>query len=91
MPKLEKRLNILKKEISKFDNWFKRVLLREKSAIYAHKKNEMNNKFDEYYRFLEALKSYDMITLQDVKQSINEINEKRAKEEEELFKAIWQD
>jgi len=91
MPKLEKRLNILKKEISKFDNWFKRVLLREKSAIYAHKKNEMNNKFDEYYRFLEALKSYDMITLQDVKQSLNEINEKRAKEEEELFKAIWQD
>lgn len=91
MPKMEKRLNILKQEISKFDNWFKRVLLREKSAIYAHKKNEMNHKFDEYYRFLEALKSYDMITHQDIKQSINEINEKRAKEEEELVKAIWHD
>jgi len=91
MPKLEKRLNILKQEISKFDNWFKRVLLREKSAIYAHKKNEMNYKFDEYHRFLKALKSYDMITHQDVKQSINEINEKRAKEEEELVKAIWHD
>jgi hypothetical protein len=91
MPKLEQRLRNLKQEMSKFDNWFKRVLLREKSAIYAHKKNEMNNRFNEYYRFLEALESYDMITNQDVKQSINEINQKRIKEDEELVKTIWQD
>jgi hypothetical protein len=91
MPKLKPRLIILKQEISKFDNWFKRVLLREKSAIYAHKKNELNYKFDQYHRFLDALESYDMITLQDFNQSLNEINQKRIKEEEDLAKTIWQD
>lgn len=92
MSKRKQRLIILKQEISKFDNWFKRVLLREKSAIYAHKKNELNYKFDEYYRFLEALKGYDMITVQDVNESLNEINQKRiGEEEEDLAKAIWRD
>ncbi|MTK64738.1 MAG: hypothetical protein F8N15_09520 [Methanobacterium sp.] len=91
MPKRKQRLIILKQEISKFDNWFKRVLLREKSAIYAHKKNELNYKFDQYHRFLEALKSYDMITVQDVNQSLNEINQKRIKEEEDLAKTIWKE
>ena len=81
----------MKQEISKFDNWFKRVLLREKSAIYAHKKNELNYKFDQYHRFLDALDSYDMITVQDFNQSLNEINQKRIKEEEDLAKTIWQD
>jgi hypothetical protein len=91
MPKLKPRLIILKQEISKFDNWFKRVLLREKSAIYAHKKNELNYKFDQYHRFLDALESYDMITVQDFNQSLDEINQKRIKEEEDLAKTIWQD
>jgi len=91
MPKQKQRLIILKQEISKFDNWFKRVLLCEKSAIYAHKKNELNYKFDQYHRFLEALKSYDMITVQDVNKSLNEINQKRIKEEEDLAKTIWKD
>ncbi|ADZ10206.1 hypothetical protein Metbo_1986 [Methanobacterium lacus] len=91
MPKRKPRLIILKQEISKFDNWFKRVLLREKSAIYAHKKNELNYKFDQYHRFLDALESYDMITVQDFNQSLNEINQKRIKEEEDLAKTIWQD
>jgi hypothetical protein len=91
MPKRKLRLIILKQEISKFDNWFKRVLLREKSAIYAHKKNELNYKFDQYHRFLDALESYDMITVQDFNQSLNEINQKRIKEEEDLAKTILQD
>lgn len=88
MPKRKLRLIILKQEISKFDNWFKRVLLREKSAIYAHKKNELNYKFDQYHRFLDALESYNMITVQDFNQSLNEINQKRIKEEEDLAKTI---
>lgn len=91
VPKLGQGLRILKEEISKFDNWFKRVLLREKSAIYAHKKNELNSKFNQYHRFLEALKNYDMITVQDARQSWNEVYEKKMQEEEKLAKSIWPD
>lgn len=91
MPNLKQGLSILKEEIYKFDNWFKRVFLREKSAIYAHKKDELNNKFNQYQRFLKALKNYDMITIRDAKQSWNEVNEKKIQEEEELAKSIWSD
>ena len=91
VPKLEQGLRILKEEISKFDNWFKRVLLQEKSAIYAHKKNELNGKFDQYHRFLDVLKNYEMITVQDARQSWKDVYEKKMQEEEKLVKTIWPD
>ncbi len=89
MPKLGQGLNILKDQISKFDTWFKRVMLHEKSAIYKYKKNELDSKFNQYHRFLEVLKNYEMITLQDARQSWNEMSEKKMDEEDKLAKTIW--
>jgi hypothetical protein len=89
MQKLKHGLKTLKLKSSAANGWFKRVFLREKEEIFAYKQNELNNKFNQYYRFLEALKSYNMISVKDASESWNDIKEKRSKEEEKLFKSIY--
>jgi hypothetical protein len=91
MQKLKNGLKSLKIKFISFTNWFKRVFLHEKEAIFAYKQNELNNKFNQYYRFLEALKSYNMISVKDASESWDDVMEKRSKEEEKLIKSIWQE
>jgi hypothetical protein len=91
MQKLKQGLNWLKMRFSIIKNWFKRVFLHEKEAIFEYKQNELNNKFNQYYRFLEALKSYNMISVKDANKTWDDVKEKRSKEEEKLIETIWQD
>jgi len=36
--------------------WFKRVFLYDKVAILIYKENQLNQRFNQYYKFFEALK-----------------------------------
>jgi hypothetical protein len=89
MQKLKHGLKTLIIKFSSVQGWFKRVFLHEKEEIFAYKQKELNNKFNQYYIFLEALKSHNMISVKDATESWDDVKEKRSKEEEKLFKSIW--
>jgi hypothetical protein len=76
-------------QYSKLKLWFKRAFSLDKTATYAYKEYQLNQKFDQYYKFLEALKSNEIITLKEALQSGQNIREQQIKEHRLLAKSIW--
>ena len=74
---------------NKFLLWIKRVFFQDKNATFTHKENQLNRKFFQYYKFLEALKSYEIITLKEALQSGQDIREQQIEEHRLLAKSIW--
>jgi hypothetical protein len=75
--------------LSKLLFWIKRVFFQDKTAKFVYKENQLNIKFNQYYKFLEALKSYEIITLKEALQSGQDIREQQVEEYRMLAKSIW--
>jgi len=76
-------------QYSKLKLWFKRIFFLDKTATFAYKENQLNQKFNQYYKFLEALKSNEIITLKEALQSGQNIREQQIQEHRLLAKSIW--
>ena len=76
-------------QYSKCRSWLKRVFLHDKNATFTYKEKQLNQKFNQYYKFLEALKSYEIITLKDALKSGQNIREQQVEEHRLLAKSIW--
>jgi hypothetical protein len=79
----------LKEKLNSYHNWFNRVFLHKKASIFTYKEKKLNNKFDQYYKFLDTLKKYNMITVNDAINSQKDVKENQIKEQKELAKSIW--
>ena len=71
--------------------WFKRVIMHDKIAILAYKENQLNKRFKQYYKFFDALKNYDIISVNEASKSRKDIIEKQNQEHKELVKSIYQE
>jgi 23S rRNA pseudoU1915 N3-methylase RlmH len=77
------------KQVYSYYNWFKRVILHDKVAILTYKENQLNKRFKQYYKFFDALKNYDIITVNEAHKSRKNIIKKQNQEHKELVKSIY--
>ena len=70
-------------------SWFKRVFVHDKKAIFLHEEKQLNQRFNQYYKFLKALRCYDIITVKEAHKSSMDIKEQQLEEKKELLKNIW--
>ena len=63
--------------------------MHDKITILAYKENQLNKRFKQYYKFFDALKNYDIITINEARKSRKDIIEKQNHEHKELVKSIY--
>lgn len=69
--------------------WFKRVFLHDKLATFLYQQNKLNKKFNQYYKFLNSLKNYDLISIKEASISWQEIRKQHVEEHKNLIKSFW--
>ncbi|WP_048190085.1 hypothetical protein [Methanobacterium sp. SMA-27] len=74
---------------SQYHFWFKRVFFHDKKAIFIHEEKQLNQRFNQYYKFLKALRCYEIITVKEARKSGKDIKEQQLEEKKELVKNIW--
>ena len=74
--------------ISSLWEWFKMVIFHDKASILTYKENEMNIKFDQYYKFFEALRNYNIINSKEYHKSVQEISKQRIIEHKKLVESV---
>lgn len=70
--------------------WFKRVFLHDKVAIFLYEEKQLNQRFNQYYKFLKALRCYEIITMKEAHQSGEDVKEQQLEKKKELVKHIGQ-
>jgi hypothetical protein len=78
----------LLKWLSLYLGWFKRVFLHDKESTLIHKENQLNQRFNQYYKFFEALKKYDLISVNEAIKSSHNIKQQQIEEHNKLVKRI---
>ena len=74
---------------SQYHFWFKRVFLHDKIAIFIHEEKQLNQRFNQYYKFLKALRCYEIITMNEAHKSGEDIKEQQLEKKKELIIHIW--
>lgn len=75
--------------ISSYWGWFKMVLFHDKKSVLSYKENQLNKRFDQYYKFFEALKNYKIITTKEYHKSVQEISKQRIIEHTKLVNSVY--
>jgi len=76
------------KNLYSLNNWFKRVLLHDNVAILNYKENQLDKKFNQYYKFIDVLKNYDILSFNEAHESKFDVNRKQIEEHKKLIKNV---
>jgi len=77
--------------ISSYWEWLKWVVFYDKTSMLAYKENQMNKRFNQYYKFLEALKNYKIINIEEYRKSIEELLMEQILQHKKLVKSTYSD
>jgi len=70
---------------------FKRVFFHDKKLMLVYKENKLNKRFNQYYKFLEDLKNYKIITFKEYRKSVDEVSMEQILQRKKLVKSNYSD